>query len=301
MNLANTDIIAMKNLTPISLRRTGAVLTLLFTIIAAACSPAKSVSLAAQLPASDGVPGWTLKEEPRSFVKDNLYDLVDGQADAFFAYGFETMSVGRYQNSESNQINVEIWQLNTPASAFGLFSANLGGEAVSIGVEGSHEPGRRLAFWQDRYYVAITANKPVEEATLWAYGEQISKGLPTGGERPAILQRLPAEDRVERSELFFHEELSAQNEIWMGGQNVLGLSQETDGVISRYTSGDETLYLLIVQYPKADAAAAAVTTLQAADLDDLAAVQSSQNLLAAVFGQASETDAQALINAALKE
>jgi hypothetical protein len=246
------------------------------------------------------VPGWTLKEEPRSYVKDDLYELVDGQADAFFAYGFETMTVGRYQNAEGNQLNVEVWQLNGPSSAFGLFSANLGGEPAAIGVEGSQEAGRRLAFWQDRYYVAITANKPVEEETLWAYGRQLAKGLPAGGERPAILQRLPAENRVERSELFFHEELSTQNEIWIGGQNVLGLSQESDGVMARYTYGEETLHVLIVQYPQADSADKAAAALQGAELDDLAGVQSEGSLLAAVFGEASEAEAQALISAALK-
>ena len=106
-------------------------------------------------PASSIVPGWQVSQKLTTYNRDNLFNLVDGQAELFFAYGFEQVAVQRYQDSAGILMNVEIWQLATPADAYGLFSAGRTGGPVTIGNEADSDPGRRLAFWQDRYFVNL--------------------------------------------------------------------------------------------------------------------------------------------------
>jgi hypothetical protein len=159
---------------------------------------------------------------------------VDGQAEAFFAYGFEQVAVRRYENAEGAVLRVEVWQLATPADAYGLFTASITGTPAAIGNDGDADPGRRLAFWQDRYTVHVRARQELDDADLWGFGEAVSAALPEGGERPALVDRLPPDGLVERSAIFFHEEISIQSDLWLGGENLLGLGLETDGVLARW-------------------------------------------------------------------
>jgi hypothetical protein len=250
-------------------------------------------------PAANAIPGWNISQAIQSYHRDNLYSLVDGQADSFFVYGFEQVVTQRYQNADQVNLNVEIWQLATPADAYGLFTAGRAGEPVAIGNEGDSDPGRRLAFWQNRYFVSLSASPTVPDETLWAYAKAITSALPSGGERPLIVSLLPQANLVERSALFFHEEISVQMEVWLGGENILGLSQATNGAIARYNLGEKTARLILIEYPAADQASAALQALQASDITDLLAAGGKDNLLGAVFGNVDAVQAQSLLEAAL--
>src|SRR5512140_296792 len=249
------------------IRRAAAALGLI--LILTACAP--SALTATQfpvdlLPAGGSISGWDAPDAVLMYERDNLFNLVDGQADAFFAYGFEQVAVQRYQNAAGVRLNVEIWQLANPADAYGLFHSGIAGQPASIGVEGDSDPGRRLAFWQQRYFVSVTATKAIPDETLWTFAKEIAKRLPSGGELPAIVKRLPAEGLVEGSALFFHEEISIQNEIWLGGENILGLSQTTNGMVARYAWGDQKARLLLIEYPSAGKAAQGLKALRGSEI-----------------------------------
>lgn len=265
-----------------------------------AASPAAAPDLESILPADNTIPGWEISEPVVTFDRTNLFGLVNGQADGFYAYGFEQVAVQRYQNSSAARLNVEIWQLATSADAYGLFHMSQAGQPASIGVEGASDPGWRLAFWQGRYFVSLTASEAIPDDALWAFGEKIAGVLPPGGEPPAIVKRLPAAGLVEGSLLFFHEEISIQMEIWLGGENILGLSQETNGIIARYDRGDQEGRLMLIEYPAAAEADRALQALQASQGTDIAAYKTKGALLAAVFGELEASNAQALLNEALK-
>ncbi|MGC9396390.1 MAG: hypothetical protein ACP5J4_16215, partial [Anaerolineae bacterium] len=55
-----------------------------------------TVSLRDVFPGDDAIPGWTRDGGTETYNSDTLYDLVDGQADAFFAYNFEAVAVQSY-------------------------------------------------------------------------------------------------------------------------------------------------------------------------------------------------------------
>ena len=56
------------------------------------------VDLVRVFPAANFIPGWEVSQKGETYDRDNLFNLVDGQADLFFAYGFEKVAVQRYQN-----------------------------------------------------------------------------------------------------------------------------------------------------------------------------------------------------------
>ena len=262
--------------------------------------PVASSPLTSAFPGADAVAGWTPDGEIETYDRETIFDLVDGQADFFFVYGFERVAVQRYKNAEDVVLDVQIWQMIDDEGAYGLFSAGVAGEPVDVGNEGDGDPGRRLAFWQDRYVAQLFARQEIPDADLRSFAGAISAALPAGGERPALVDRLPTGGMVPRSTVFFHEELSIQNEVWLGGENVLGLSPDTDGVLARYEIDGATVHLLLVEYPDVAAASAAVEALERGGIERLVTAGTRDRLLGAVFGEVDEAAASALLEKALK-
>jgi hypothetical protein len=276
---------------------------LFFLFLLVGCS-SQAAALTDFLPKSGTIPNWTLTEEARVYNRDNLFDMVDGQADAFFVYGFEQVATQRYQNATGTILEVALWQLATPADAYGLFTSGLAGQPVAICPstgsgrcnEGDTDPGSRVAFWQDRYYVQVYGRQQVADADLQAFAQAVAASLPQGGERPALVNRLPQAHLIERGFVFFHEEISIQNEVWLGGENILGLSAQTNGLLARYDLDGVTVHLLLIQYPDAKATSAGLAALlKAGQVDDLVAADRRDNLLGAVFGQVDPAEANHLL------
>jgi len=269
------------------------------------------VALPDVFPAADAVPGWAPAGPMESFDDETIYGLVDGQADAFFAYGFEQVAVQDYENAESVVLSVEIWELATPADAYGLFTASTSGVPAKVGNDADADPRRRMIFWQDRYYVHVRARQEVPDADIRGIAESISAALPPGGERPALVGWLPPDGLVvryhpdegaiptARSPIFFHEEISIQNDLWLGGQNLLGLSPETDGVLAQYDVGGTTARLLLVQFPDDETASAGLIALRGSQIGELVAADARGDLLGAVFGEVDDDSANTLLAQAL--
>jgi hypothetical protein len=270
-------------------------LFLLFGILAAGCS--QPFNIVQALPGADAVAGWQATGEPQLYDKNTIFQLMDGQAEFFFRYGFENVAVRSYQNSQGNNLDVEVWQLATTADAYGLFTANDNNAPVLLGKanEANISEGSRLVFWQNRYFVLVRPAAPVPNTELLAFGEVISNILPTGGVPPDIMKKLPADGKVERSEIFFHEEMTIQNEVWLGGEDILGLSQQTDGALAQYAMGDAKMHLMLIDFPDAEAASSAMAALKEKGAEDLLAARSEGATLGAVFGKADPVVGEALL------
>jgi hypothetical protein len=98
-----------------------ATLTLSVAFLAAAAA-GDAVKL---LPGPDSVPGWTLKEEPRTYRPDDLYEYIDGNADLFLSYGFVQVTVGDYAPTDGSEgwITVDVYDMGAPLHAFGVYRA----------------------------------------------------------------------------------------------------------------------------------------------------------------------------------
>ncbi|MCL4296651.1 MAG: hypothetical protein KJ077_13020 [Anaerolineae bacterium] len=274
-------------------------INLFLLLLLAGCS-SQAAALTDFLPKASAVPNWILVEEVRVYNRDNLFDMVDGQADAFFVYGFEQVATQRYQNPAGTILEVALWQLATPTDAYGLFTSGRSGQAIDIGNEGDRDPGSRIAFWQDRYYVQVYGRQQVLDADLQAFAQSVAASLPQGGERPALVNRLPQAHLIERGFIFFHEEISIQTEVWLGGENILGLSAQTNGLLARYDLDGTRVYLLLIQYPDAQAASTGLAALRSTgQVEGLITADSRDNLLGAVFGQGEPTAAKDLLAQAL--
>jgi hypothetical protein len=251
------------------------------------------------LPASGTVAGWERSGEVGVYVPDDLFDYMDGQAELFFVYNFEKLATQEYQRGGEGPIIVEVYQVTSPADAYGLFSFYATGEPLDLGAGGAVEPGRLVSFWQGRFYARVFAYGEAEQESLSALARQVVAGMPEGGALPDLVTRLPQENLVPRSARFFHQKLSLDNLIWLGEENLLNLSQLTDAVLAVYTYGDTKAQLLVVEYPDATTAEAAHAALEGSDLENLSAAGQSAQYLVAVFEMPDQALARELLQKAL--
>jgi hypothetical protein len=260
-------------------------LLLLAILISSACSgQATPTSAAGFFPASGAISGWSTTGDVMTYNHLNLFDLVDGQSDSFFAYGFEQVSVQRYQDSQGQKLNIEVWKLASEDDAFGLFTASRAGTPVSIGNQGDGDPGLRLIFWQSRYYVHVNANQDLPDDVIMGFAKAVASALPNGGTPPALVKKLPQQDLEAGSEIFFHQEISFQSEVWLGGSNLMGLGPDTLGIVARYTVNGQTGHLLLVTYPTVEKATSGLKALQSSQMTGLLVSAQNQEVVGAVFG-----------------
>lgn len=245
--------------------------------------------------------GWKGEGEAQSFNKETLFELMNGQSDAFFVYGFEQAAVQRFNNDAGINLVVSVFRVDTPESAYGLFSVNRDSQSAGVGNEGSTVTGRRLSYWQERYFVQMTALKPVPEGDLLAVGRAISAKLPKGGQKPALMAALPADGMAtEPFPLFFHQELTIQDRVWLGGINKLGLGLDTDGALARYNLGGQPVELMIIEFPDAARAETALEALQAGEQEDLLTAAVNEKRLVAAFGEVEKAIAENLVDKVVK-
>ncbi|MGA9626291.1 MAG: DUF6599 family protein [Bryobacteraceae bacterium] len=136
------------------------------------------------------------------FYSSDLYRYMDGGADIYLKYGLVAMAHREYKRAGVD-MTVDVFDMGSPLQAFGMYSAEHSPEYhfIDIGAEG-YSSESTLNFLQGRYYVRLSAFGDGAAATLDNFAHAISRSI--GGDRslPALLDMLPRENRVARSEKY---------------------------------------------------------------------------------------------------
>jgi hypothetical protein len=197
--------------------------------------------------------GWIESGAPQIYNRQNLFDYIDGGAEVYLAYDFQKLVVQEYipETQDSlgeNSITVEIWQMKSSADAYGVFSLDQEGERVRIGQNGVYSDGF-LRFWKDVFFVKILAMGGSSKETILNLGNQFDKKIKKEGELPQLIFALPSDNLVAGSVRFFHKKIILSDLYYFYEQNILSLYSGTDCAFADYKIGNDSLKLLLVQYP----------------------------------------------------
>jgi hypothetical protein len=139
------------------------------------------------------------------FYSSDLYRYMDGGADIYLKYGLVAMAHREYKRG-GVEVTADVFDMGLPLQAFGMYSAERSPEYhfVDIGAEG-YSSESTLNFVQGRYYVRLSAFGDGAAAALDSFARAISRSI--GGDRslPGLLDMLPRENRVARSEKYVVE------------------------------------------------------------------------------------------------
>jgi hypothetical protein len=136
------------------------------------------------------------------FYSSDLYRYMDGGADIYLKYGLVALAHREYKRAGVD-MTVDVFDMGGPLQAFGIYSAERSPEYhfVDIGTEG-YSSESTLNFLQGRHYVRLSAFGDGASPALDSFARAISRSI--GGDRslPGLLDILPRENRVARSEKY---------------------------------------------------------------------------------------------------
>ena len=189
-----------------------------------------------------------------------LYDFLNGGAELYFDYDIVAVAGGVYETDSGSEIEVSVYDMGTASGAFGIYStvryggadfADIGNEAVKT--------ASSLDFWKGRFYCRLLAfdETPESEHAMLALGKALAANITDAGKLPGIIDLLPPQSRVARSEKYFTKPLALNNIRYIDSDNVLHLGEDTEGVVAVYETGEIEVTGFIVSYPTAQAAAGA--------------------------------------------
>jgi len=238
------------------------------------------------LAAAAEVDGWAPAGEASTFAGERLFEHIDGGADIYYEYGFDALLVQQY-NKEDKAVFLEIYRMNDPAAAFGIYSYNRHPSLspAEAGTDATIHPNG-LFFWQDAYYVDIrqsgAAQVSPDDFLLLARAISGAIGEKPEG-RPAVMGLLPKENRVEQSEVYARGRLAINNQVYVADEDLFGLKEGESAAIARYGIDQPEFSLILAQYSGEEASGAALSRFRAHYLDSDAG--ENEFILAAMPGK----------------
>lgn len=163
----------------------------LVTVCAAAQQPAEDLS--GYLPEEGEVAGWKLSEDPKNYCGDDLFLMIDGGADIYHEYGFRQVLRAEYLDVNEKSIKLEIYQMKSPASAYGIYSFKVGegGKPLTIGHEARLQD-YYLNFWKGDLLVTVIGLDSDAETVqaVVALAKAVDVRISYSGKRPDLAEAL---------------------------------------------------------------------------------------------------------------
>jgi hypothetical protein len=231
--------------------------------VALVCGLAFSTGASAAAPACNLVPGWTAQAKARSYGQDNLFEYMDGNAEGYLLYGFQTMQ-GVTCEKDGVTLVIDVSDFGDADSAYGMFSAthDPGQPMVKVGTGGQIVP-RRALFVKGKYYVEIAANPEGDfTGTLRQWTAAIEKTIEGSSDPPPALAWFPVEK---------------QQSLRLVPESVLGISLLKRGYVAQYDAGKA----FVVEEESAASATALMVKLRTRFAGSTAAKVGDEGFLAA--------------------
>ncbi len=154
--------------------------------------------------------GWTKEGEPASYSPDDLFEYIDGAADAYLSYEFEELAAVSYDGGEKRSISIEVYRHRDLSNAFGIYSQerSLKGKFMAIGTEGYYETGV-VNFFHGPYYVKVAGFNlgGDDEKILTDAARAVAARIGGDSRFPAVLECFPPGGRIDHSERYFARDI----------------------------------------------------------------------------------------------
>lgn len=179
---------------------------------------------------------WKLVENPKLFSPENLYEHINGAAEAYLSFGFKELLVAYFENNTSS-LTLEIYDMGNPNNSFGIYSIERSPDYnfIEIGTHG-YTDGENLFFIVGSLYIKIFCSECGKNSIseLTDFAEKIVEKVKDKGKLPDILRYFPQKGLIQNSEKFFPK-------------NFLGIEFLRNGYQADYFDEDKKFSLFIIE------------------------------------------------------
>ncbi len=117
------------------------------------------------LPAAADIKELKAEDSSEQAKSEGLYELINGGASVYLTNGFKHAILQDYRSKGGTVFNLEIYQMDSEANAQKVFAIK-GGDPKKQGTIGQGNVFEDYygLFWQDSFYISITASENTLEA-----------------------------------------------------------------------------------------------------------------------------------------
>jgi len=267
------------------------------------------------LPSEAG--GWRWDGKEMNYDSRTLFKYIDGAAELYLAYGFQSLTVRRFEKSNQPPMMVELYEMASSEDAYGVFSFEHQDEAVGIG-QGSEFGGGLLRFWKGKCFVSVYAEgegAEVESGIL-TMGRGVSNSIPAAGAESILVGFIPGKNvgLVDKSVRYLRSHVLLNQRYFIAHQNILNLNRKTEAVLAQYLQDKQKTQLLLIRYASLKEAGDAYQSFMKAYLPEAGGrdrlrtedrkwtfARQRSEFVVIVFGAPTEADAEALLKATEKK
>ncbi len=259
------------------------------------------------------VGGWKWDEKGMKYNSGTLFGYIDGAAELYLAYGFQNLTVRRFEKLSQPPLIVELYEMASSEDAYGVFSFEHQDEAVEIG-QGSEFGGGLLRFWKGKYFVSVYAEgeEGEVESGILNMGKSVANSLPATGPEPKLMGFIPGKDfgLVDKSVRYLKSHVLLNQRFFIAHQNILNLSRKTEAVLAQYLRDKQNIQLLLIRYANLKEAGDAYQSFMKLYLPEVAGkdrlktedrkwtfARQRNEFVVLVFGSPTEADAETLLRA----
>jgi hypothetical protein len=189
------------------------------------------------LPKDGEVKDWVKHRALQHYEGEDLYEYINGGAEIYHEYGFVQVVVQDYTNEAGKSISIEIFEMASPSSAYGMYTFKIAskGKKIRLGTE-AQLADYYMNFWKGPMIVTLTGFDETEETRqgLLDIADKVNSKMARDGDRPSLVYLLPEEDLVDQSLKYFTGILGLRNSHPHFNLNVAGYEQ---GIKGDYSGG----------------------------------------------------------------
>lgn len=229
----------------VTLLRGKACVLLLLLVAASAKAGEAPENHVALLPENGAVAGLTQNDAPQRYRGEDLYQMIDGGADIYHEYGFLQVVSAEYLDGRGKTIKVELYEMDSPAAAYGInsFKVGEGGKQLAVGQEGRLED-YYLNFWKGTMQVTLIGQDGDEETVqgVVALAEAIAARIPQTGARPELANLLLREPLAFAHGKYLRGPIGLMNSYIFDRENIFRVGEALVGSV-------EGCRALVFRYP----------------------------------------------------
>jgi len=192
-------------------------------------------ALVAAPPVLPPIPGFEVTSGPTRYGPDNLYEYIDGGADAFLQQDFEELSTATYLDAQKVEVTVDVYRHRDPVRAYAMYTQERPSSAkpLPVGIEG-YAGDDHFELVVGPYYVKLTQSGPRTKFVLRDVAQRLAASLPGTREKPRALAAFPATGKLPLSEK-------------LSGHDFLGHAFLHDGATTQYDLDGARLRLFVIE------------------------------------------------------
>lgn len=205
-----------------------------------------------KLPDNNTVDGWQKYGPQQTFSKNDLYGHIDGGAELFLEFGFDSLLVQDYTHDETS-LSLEVYCMECPEAALGIYLMKCGLETPSevIGARNSTNKYQSLVV-KNSLYIQLNnfTGDSIAKSIMPALLNHLLSGIPDSGPMK-LLTVLPDKNKIPGSEKIIRGQYALQSIYTFGEGDLLQLEGKTFGAVANFKSEDNGQYtMIILPYPE---------------------------------------------------